>query len=116
VFNEIMPSTLTHLPFPSDDPTHFVHIISNLLSEPECTSIISSHKNLAPSNLTPGTIRTRKLFDDQARADLLWSRISEFYVGDRIKDEDGCWWVAKGLNPRLRLSKYEKRSSIFFKN
>jgi len=106
---EIMPAILTHLPFPSDNPTHFVHIISNLLSESECTRIIESHQNLVSSNLTLGTIRTRELFDDKALADLLWSRISQFYVGDRIKDEDGYWWKAKGLNPHLRLSKYEKR-------
>ncbi|KUJ11654.1 uncharacterized protein LY89DRAFT_688836 [Mollisia scopiformis] len=101
-------ATLTHLPFPTTDPTHFVHIISNLLSLSECNSIIASHTDLSPSNLTYGTIRTREQFFDRPLANRLWSRISKFYAGTRIQDEDGYWWVAKGLNPDLRLSKYEK--------
>lgn len=107
-----MHTILTHLPFASDDPTHFVHIISNLLSEAECKQIIDSHHDLTPSNLTLGTIRVREQFDDHALADLLWSRLSQFYTNERIKDEDGSWWVAKSLNPHLRLSKYEKSKEV----
>ncbi|TVY53783.1 hypothetical protein LSUE1_G009840 [Lachnellula suecica] len=104
--------TLTHLPISSPDPTHFVHIISNLLSPSECASIISTHTNLSPSNLTPGTIRTRETFTDEALAARLWSRMEKFYKGDRIQDADGVWWTASGLNPGLRLSKYEKGASF----
>jgi len=103
-----MATTLTHLDFPSTDPTHFVHIISNLLSPEECAEIIKSHTNLEPSNLTLGTIRTREQFDDEALVALLWSRMGQFYIGNKIKDKDGFWWKAKGLNPHFRLSKYEK--------
>lgn len=60
------------------------------------------------SNITYGTIRTREAFVDRALANLLWSRIKKFYEGNRIQDENGDWWVAKGLNPGLRLSRYEK--------
>jgi len=107
-----MSTTLTHLDFPSTDPTHFVHIISNLLSPEECAEIIKSHTNLEPSNLTLGTIRTREQFDDEALVALLWSRMGQFYIGNRIKDKDGLWWKAKGLNHHFRLSKYEKSMHV----
>jgi hypothetical protein len=102
-----MPVSLTSLPIQSSDPTHFVDILSNLLSKSECEGIIKSHTNLIPSNITFGTIRTREQFDDAALASLLWSRISHFYANDRIKDEDGYWWKVKGLNIHMRLSKYD---------
>lgn len=103
-----MSITLKHLDFPSDDPTHFVHILSSLLSEEECAEIIKSHTNLVRSNLTLGTIRTREEFKDRALVALLWSRMKPFYASNRIKDDEGYWWKAKGLNKNLRLSKYEK--------
>lgn len=107
-------TTLTHLPFPTTDPTHFVHILSNLLTPDECTKIIASHTNLEPSNLTRGTIRTRETFTDHALARLIWSRMGRFYAGNRIQDEEGYWWIAKGLNPGFRLSKYEKSKFVSF--
>jgi hypothetical protein len=105
-------TTLSHLLFPATDPTHFVHILSNLMTPEECTNMIASHTNLEPSNLTRGTIRTRETFIDHALARKLWSRMKPYYVGNRIKDEEGYWWVAKGLNPGFRLSKYEKSKCI----
>jgi hypothetical protein len=111
-----MATTLTHLDFPTTDPTHFVHIISNLLSEEECTNIIGSHADLVPSNLTLGTIRTRKQFEDRALRAQLWSRLKQFYDGNRIQDERGSWWVATGLNPNFRLSKYESSTFISLTN
>jgi hypothetical protein len=102
-----MSVSLTTLPIDSSDPTHFVHILSNLLSKSECEEVIKSHINLVPSNITTGTIRTREQFDDPALTSLLWSRISHIYKSDRIKDADGYWWKAKGLNTNLRLSKYD---------
>jgi hypothetical protein len=95
----------------SSDPTHFVHVLSNLLSKSECEEIIKAHTNLVPSNITAGTIRTREQFDDPALASRLWSRISHFYKDDRIKDEDGYWWKCKGLNVHMRLSKYNSGRS-----
>jgi hypothetical protein len=91
----------------STDPTHFVHVLSNLLSQAECEEIIRAHTNLVPSNLTIGTVRAREQFDDPVLAAKLWSRISHFYKDDRIKDEDGYWWRCKGLNIHMRLSKYD---------
>jgi hypothetical protein len=91
----------------STDPTHFVHVFSNLLSQAECEEIIKSHTNLVPSAPTIGTIRAREQFDDPALTAKLWSRISHLYKDDRIKDEDGNWWGCKGLNIHMRLAKYD---------
>lgn len=110
-----MSVSLTNLPIESSewsaDPTHFIHVLSNLLSETECEEIIKAHTNLVPSNITIGTIRMREQFDDDALASRLWSRISHFYKDQRIKDEDGYWWKCKGLNPHMRLSKYDAGKS-----
>jgi hypothetical protein len=100
--------TLTHLPFTSDSPDHFVHIISNLLTEGECDELIRTHTNLVPSNVTRDTIREREMFQDADLAELLWHRLRGFYDGGEIADEDGCVWRARGLNERFRLCKYEK--------
>ena len=91
----------------TSDQTHFVHVLSNLLSKAECEEIIRAHTNLVPSNITIGTIRTREQFDDPQLANKLWSRMSQFYEDERIKDEDGYWWKCKGLNTLMRLSKYD---------
>jgi len=101
--------TLAEHPFQgSDSATHFVNIITNLLSESECQNLISSHKDLIPSNVTPQTIRTREQFDDCELSDLLWERLKYFYGKHRVKDEEGYWWKATGLNERFRLCRYEK--------
>lgn len=109
-------STLTSLDFKPEKPHHFVHIISNLLTPSECEAIITSHKNLIPSNVTPETIRTREVFDDSALASKLWSRIRGFYENDAatgtVYDEDGDVWVVSGLNERFRLCLYEKGSCL----
>jgi hypothetical protein len=99
---------LQHIPLPSPDPTQFVHLITSLLTPTECAHFISSHTNLIPSNIVPGTIRTREQFEDTALAEEIWERIRVFYEGDRIQDEDGEWWRAKGLNHMFRLCKYER--------
>lgn len=103
--------TLTNLPLPpSTLPTpsldYFVHVISNLLTPQECSLIINGHRNLIPSNVTPTTVRDREQFDDETLAELLWSRLEQLYGNDRIQDEDGMWWKAKGLNSRFRLCRY----------
>jgi hypothetical protein len=103
-----MAATLTTLPLPSSNPTHFVHLISNLLTPTDCYSIITSHTNLVPSETTPGTIREREQFSDPELLTKLWSRLKPFYERDRVQDEDGNWWRAKGLNAALRLSRYEE--------
>jgi hypothetical protein len=104
--------TLSYLPFspPSSNPEHFVHIIHNLLTASECASIIENHKNLIPSNVTPGTVRTRQQYSDEKLASILWERLEPFYEGDKGKvvDEDGCTWTAAGLNDSFRLCRYEK--------
>ncbi len=91
----------------STDPTHFVHVLSNLLSQAECEEIIKSHTNLVPSAPTIGTIRAREQFDGPVLTANLWSRISHFYEDDRIKDEDGYRWRCKGLNVYMRLARYD---------
>jgi hypothetical protein len=103
--------TIKSLDFPTSNPDHFVHIISNLLTESECTSIIETHKNLTVSNVSPGTIRTRQQFDDEQLATSVWGRIRGLYEGregSKVKDEDGQWWRVLGLNSRWRLCLYEK--------
>jgi hypothetical protein len=106
--------TLSYLSFTPEKPHHFVHIISNLLNPSECASVIASHNNLIPSNVTPLTIRTREVFDDPALAEKLWGRIRGFYETDassgRVCDEDGEAWVISGLNERFRLCLYEQGS------
>lgn len=111
-----MAVTLRTLDIPSsssddDGNTNFVHILSDLLSEQECISLIHAHTDLKPSNLTLGTIRTREQFMDPTMASMLWERIREFYDGFKVEDEAGGMWVAEGLNPHFRISKYEKRTS-----
>ncbi|KAF2800243.1 hypothetical protein K505DRAFT_383349 [Melanomma pulvis-pyrius CBS 109.77] len=107
--SQILQPTRTDLPFPgSNQTTHFVHVIHNLVSSSECQKLIESHKNLVPSNVTPETIRTREQFDDEALSELLWERLRDFYGEDRVKDEDGCWWNVTGLNERFRLCRYDK--------
>lgn len=102
-------TTLTDLHFDGSDPTtNFIHIIHNLLSPIECQILIQSHKNLVPSNVTRDTIRFREQFDDDALSSKLWERLRSFYGEDRIKDEDGYWWKATGLNERFRLCRYDK--------
>ena len=98
--------TLSHLPFPSSSPNHFVHIISNLLTPEECEVLIKGHPNLVPSNVTTNTIREREMFDDETLASLLWSRLEPFYGKDEIIDEDGSVWKANCLNDRFRFCKY----------
>jgi hypothetical protein len=39
---------------------------------------------------------------------MLWERLKPFYGSDRVEDEDGQFWKAKGLNSWLRLCRYEK--------
>ena len=91
----------------ASDPTHFVHVLANLLSKSECEEIINAHTNLVFAATTIGTIRMREQFDDPALAQKLWSYISPFYRDQRIKDDDGYWWKCKGLNTGMRLSRYE---------
>src|ERR1700709_612200 len=100
--------TLNHLPFKSDSPDRFVHIISNLLTEHECDELIRTHTNLVPSNVTRDTIRERAMFQDPVLTELLWHRLRGFYDSGEITDEDGCVWRVRGLNERFRLCKYEK--------
>jgi hypothetical protein len=101
-----MTLTISTLSLPTINPTRSVHLISNLLTPSECTSIISSHKNLASSNVTPTTVRDREVFTDSALASLLWSRISPFFEKEKIVDEDGEEWSISGLNEGFRLCRY----------
>jgi len=102
-------TTLTDLYFDGSNPTtNFIHIIHDLLSPIECQILIQSHKNLVPSNVTRDTIRFREQFDDDALSSKLWERLRSFYGEDRIKDENGYWWKATGLNERFRLCRYDK--------
>jgi hypothetical protein len=96
--------TLVH-PSPTPPPEHFVHLIHNLLTPLECNTLISTHQNLIPSNVTTDTIRDREVFSSDSLACLLWSRLP-FYHTSKIQDEDGQWWTAKSLNERFRLCRY----------
>jgi hypothetical protein len=108
---------LTSLHFAPEQPHHFVHLISSLLSPSECTSVTATHTNLVPSNVTPSTVRSREIFTNDTLAHTLWARIKGFYDGTkdtdvkgvgRIVDEDGEAWVITGLNECFRLCLYEK--------
>ncbi|CZR69187.1 uncharacterized protein PAC_19087 [Phialocephala subalpina] len=88
-----------------------IHVVKDLLNEQDCNTIISQHKNLIPSNVTPTTVRDREAFDDPALAELLWSRLESFFMGNgemsgKVKDDDGCEWEVEGLNERFRLCRY----------
>jgi hypothetical protein len=90
--------TLQTYPIPSLSPTRSFHLISNLLTPTECTSLIASHTNLIPSNVTPTTIRDREVFADAALASSLWSRIAPLFQDERngmgkIVDEIYAWYV-----------------------
>lgn len=110
------PQPILHsLSFKPEKAHHFVHIISSFLNPSECESIIASHTNLIPSNVTPETIRSREVFEDEELAERLWTRLQqlpEYTDNDsgavRIIDKDGEAWVIEGLNPRFRLCLYEK--------
>jgi len=106
---------LRSLPFAPEKAHHFVHVISNLLNSEECSEIINSYQNLTPSNVTPETVRTREIFDDEELAETLWARLRQVYDlsnfdidPTRIVDEDGETWTLSGLNSRFRLCLYEK--------
>lgn len=94
------------VPLPTIAPEREVHLISNLLIQQECTSIIDDHANLIPSNVTPTTIRDREVFSDLGLASLLWSRIHPFFPNERVIDEDGETWKVTGLNEVFRLCRY----------
>lgn len=114
--------TYTQLPLATGQQ---IHIIKDLLDEAECASIISQHKNLVPSNVTPHTVRDRETFDDPALSNLISERLRKFYnerggnendgkqekermggIERVVEDEDGCLWEVEGLNPRFRLCRY----------
>jgi hypothetical protein len=106
-----MPPELYALPFTPESPSHFVHIVTSLLSSAECSSIINNQTNLTPSNVTASTRRDREIFDDNDITELVWERLKQFYGADRIEDEDGEYWAASGLNSRWRLCRYGKGMS-----
>jgi len=102
------PSTLQTLPLPTLSPPRSIHLISNLLTPTECTSLIDTHTNLIPSNVTPTTVRDREIFTDPGLASLLWSRIATFFQEKmgKVVDEDGEAWTVRGLNETFRLCRY----------
>ena len=63
-----------------------------------------------PSNVTPGTVRTREVFEDGELAGRVWERLRGFYEGveekGMVRDEDGEVWRVKGLNEVWRLCFY----------
>jgi hypothetical protein len=93
---------------------HKVHVVTNLLSSSECSTIIAQHTNLTPSNVLRDTIRDREIFDDQALSGLLWSRLKGFLENEKVVDKDGCEWAAEGLNERFRLCRYLPGEYMFF--
>ncbi|KAE8440824.1 hypothetical protein EG329_006405 [Mollisiaceae sp. DMI_Dod_QoI] len=93
-------------PAPSSSKPHQIHIITNLLTPSECSSIISDHNNLIPSHVTPTTVRDREAFDDHVLSELLWERLKLFFGSEKLEDEDGCQWEVEGLNERFRLCRY----------
>jgi hypothetical protein len=115
------------VPLPTIAPEREVHLISNLLIQQECTSIIDDHTNLVPSNITPTTIRDREIFSDFDLASLLWSRVHPLFPNERVIDEDGETWKVTGLNEVFRLCRYvqgmlfkltskEKREALMRRN
>ncbi|KAF8850545.1 hypothetical protein BDZ45DRAFT_731498 [Acephala macrosclerotiorum] len=120
-----MNTTYTQLNLPTSQT---IHVLTTLLNEQECNTIISQHRDLIPSNVTPATVRDREAFDDPVLAELIWERLGRFYEvkmegaetkevdtgnGDgkrgierMVKDEDGCLWEVEGLNERFRLCRY----------
>jgi hypothetical protein len=98
--------TLSHLPLPQTTDEVFVHIISHLFTPVECTALIAQHHPSLTSNATTHTNRLRDIFDDEDLADALWDRLKEFYEGFKVLDEEGCGWMASGLNTRFRFVRY----------
>lgn len=92
-------------------------ILTSLLSSEECKSLIIAHDIEAELHDISGTYTTRlrKVFDDEVLADLLWSRLSQFYEKLRVVDEEGQTWCAEGLNQCFRFCKYRAgKSSLYF--
>lgn len=99
-----------------------IHHITNLLSPAECVSVIATHLNLVPSNITSGTVRDREVFDDGSLSSLLLERINPFFSDDkkqgtgriagRIVDEDGDTWLIERLNEKWRLCRYREGPSF----
>ncbi|WOO81234.1 uncharacterized protein LOC62_03G004758 [Vanrija pseudolonga] len=83
----------------------FVDSIDALLTPDECADILRPHTEFGP---VPGTHskRTRVSFDDEALAELLWTRILPFYADLVVVDEYGARWTPEHLNPRFRLARY----------
>lgn len=106
--------TLTLLPYATSisDPTApIIHLLANLLTPSECTSIIANHQNLTPSNITANTIRSREVFEDEELAAKVWERMKGFYEGKeegKVVDEDGEVWKVAGLNEVWRLCFYDE--------
>ncbi|KAL5324957.1 hypothetical protein ACEPPN_006078 [Leptodophora sp. 'Broadleaf-Isolate-01'] len=103
-----LPPILHTLPIPTLSPPRSIHLISNLLTPTECNSLVDTHTNLIPSNVTPTTVRDREVFTDPALASLLWSRIATLFKEEmgKIVDEDGERWTVRGLNETFRLCRY----------
>lgn len=98
--------TIPQTPSTQSKQVQQIHIVTNLLDTSQCSEIIFQHTNLTPSNVTRDTIRDREVFDDQELSDLLWSRLRGNFERNKVVDEDGCEWVAEGLNERFRLCRY----------
>lgn len=101
-----MPS-LSRLPLSDETDENFVHIISELLTDAECDSIVQTYSaTMVPHDLTL-TRRLRRVFEDEVLSNRIWERLAPFYGDTSITDEDGCRWLAFGCNLRFRICRYD---------
>jgi hypothetical protein len=115
-FNCKMSSTMSLLPLvkpstnspscQSQPHTPTISLIHHLLTPSECEDLISKHGPDLSSATTNYAERDRCVFDDASLSALLYARITDCYLAERVIDDDDCTWTPSGLNPRFRLARY----------
>jgi 2-oxoglutarate-Fe(II)-dependent oxygenase superfamily protein len=96
----------TKIRLPTDSTSNWLHILSNLLSDPECIEIINQNTHSLEPQAASFTSRSRCIFEDAALASTLWTRLSPFYSKTQYTDEDGYQWHATHINDHFRFCKY----------
>lgn len=94
------------IPLPTDSPTKWLNIASNLLSTSECADLIDQHSPYLEPQAVSFTSRSRYIFQDESLASTIWTRLHPFYNTLSFADGDGYEWTPSHVNDHFRFCKY----------